>query len=332
VQQLVVAVLNCKNEVFALHSRLYSVSAQYKAPLDFSMGISKESILNLAKKRVVLLDGGMGSTIVSLGLPDGECPESWNLTHPKVIEDIHQKYLEAGADVIETNTFGANRLRLASFGYDDQVEMINARAVEIAKKVCPDDKFVAGDIGPCGGFLKPVGKFSIEELEESFLEQAKALSQTGVNLFSIETMYDLREALTAVKTIKTVSDLPIFVSLTFDKKSKGYLTMMGNTVSDCAKELKKAGADVIGANCTLGSKEMIGLAEELRKSTDLPIIIQPNAGKPELIGGKLVYPQDSESFAEDMKIIVKAGVNFVGGCCGTTHEFISEIRKRLFGR
>jgi 5-methyltetrahydrofolate--homocysteine methyltransferase len=293
--------------------------------------MSKNSILDLAKKRVVLFDGGMGSTIVSLGLSEGECPESWNLSHPEVIKDIHRKYLEAGADVIETNTFGANRLRLASFGYENQVEEINVRSVEIAKKVCPEDKFVAGDIGPCGGFLKPVGNFSLEELEESLLEQAKALAQAGVDFFSIETMYDLREAISAIKAIKKVSDLPIFVSMTFDKKTKGYFTLMGNTISECATELKKAGADVIGANCTLGSKDMIGLVEELRKSTDLPIIVQPNAGKPELIEGKLVYSQDPESFAEDMMRIVKAGANFVGGCCGTTPEFIREIHRRLSG-
>jgi methionine synthase I (cobalamin-dependent) len=295
--------------------------------------MNKKSILDLAKKRVVLFDGGMGSNVVSLGLPEGECPESWNLTQAEIISDIHRKYLEAGADVIETNTFGASRLRLASFGYDDQAEEINAQGVEIAKKVCPEDKFVAGDIGPCGGFLRPVGKFSIEELEESLLEQAKALAppKGGVDFFSIETMYDLREALAAIKAIKTVSDLPIFVSMTFDKKPKGYFTMMGNTISECATELKKAGADVIGANCTLGSDGMIGLVEKLRKSTDLPIIIQPNAGKPELTCGRLIYPQDSKSFAEDMRKIVKAGANFVGGCCGTTHEFIREIQKRLFG-
>jgi 5-methyltetrahydrofolate--homocysteine methyltransferase len=293
--------------------------------------IDKKSILDLAKKRVVLFDGGMGSTIVSLGLSEGECPESWNLSHPEVIRDIHRKYLEAGADVIETNTFGANRLRLASFGYESQVEEINIRAVEIAKKVCPEDKFVAGDIGPCGGFLKPVGNFSAEKLEESLLEQAKALAQAGVHFFSIETMYDLREAISAIKAIKKGSDLPIFVSMTFDKKPKGYFTLMGNTISECATQLKKAGADVIGANCTLGSKDMIELVEELRKNTDLPIIVQPNAGKPELIEGKLTYPKDPENFGEDMKKIVKAGANFVGGCCGTTPEFIHEIHKKLFG-
>ncbi|KPJ62344.1 hypothetical protein AMJ44_15710 [candidate division WOR-1 bacterium DG_54_3] len=295
--------------------------------------MNKGSILDLAKRRVVLFDGAMGSTLISLGLPEGECPESWNLTHPEVISDIHQKYLEAGADVIQTNTFGANRLRLASFGYNNRVEEINIRAVEIAKKVCPKDKFVAGDIGPCGDFLEPMGKFSIEELEKSFLEQAKALAppKGGVDFFSIETMCDLREAMIATEAIKTVSDLPIFVSMTFDKKPKGYFTIMGNTISECATNLKKAGADVIGANCTLGSAEMIGLVEELRKGTDLPIIIQPNAGKPELIGGKLVYRQDPESFAEDIRKTVNAGANFVGGCCGTTHEFIREIHKRLFG-
>ncbi|KPK78554.1 MAG: hypothetical protein AMJ89_01175 [candidate division Zixibacteria bacterium SM23_73] len=283
--------------------------------------MNKGSILDLAKRRVVLFDGAMGSTLISLGLPEGECPESWNLTHSEVISDIHQ------------NTFGANRLRLASFGYNNRVEEINIRAVEIAKKVCPKDKFVAGDIGPCGDFLEPMGKFSIEELEKSFLEQARALAppKGGVDFFSIETMCDLREAMIAIEVIKTVSDLPIFVSMTFDKKPKGYFTIMGNTISECATNLKKAGADVIGANCTLGSAEMIGLVEELRKGTDLPIIIQPNAGKPELIGGKLVYRQDPESFAEDIRKTVNAGANFVGGCCGTTHEFIRVIHKRLFG-
>lgn len=295
------------------------------------MDTNKKSILDLAKKRVVLFDGGMGSTIVSLGLPEGECPESWNLAHPDVIRDIHRKYLEAGADVIETNTFGASRLRLASFGYDNGVEKINARAVEIAKKVCPEHKFVAGNVGPCGGFLKPVGKFSIEELEASFLEQTKALSQAGVDLFSIETMYDLREALIVIKVIKKVSDLPIFVSMTFDKKPKGYFTMMGNTISECAAEVKKAGADVVGANCTLGSEGMIGLVEKLRENTDLPIIAQPNAGKPDLIQNKLTYPQNPESFAEDTLKIIKAGASLVGGCCGSTPEFIREIYKRLFG-
>ncbi len=286
-------------------------------------------ILDLAKKRVVLFDGAVGSTIVSLGLPEGQCPESWDLTHPRVIGDIHRKYLEAGADVIQTNTFGANRLRLASFGYDDQVAQVNARAVEIARQVCPEDKFVAGDVGPCGGFLKPVGELSTEELEESFLEQAKALADAQVDFFSIETMYDLREAQAAIKAIKMVSDLPIFVSMTFDKKPRGYSTVMGNTISECATELKKAGADVIGANCTLASDGMIGLADELRKNTDLPIIIQPNAGKPEVIQGKMVYRQAPESFAQDMKRIVSAGANFVGGCCGTTHEFIRETHKAL---
>jgi 5-methyltetrahydrofolate--homocysteine methyltransferase len=295
------------------------------------MGNTKKSILDLAKKRVVLFDGGMGSTLVSLGLSEGECPESWNLSHSEVIRDIHQKFLEAGADVIETNTFGANRLRLASFGYEDQVEEINVKAVGIAKKACPEDKFVAGDIGPSGGFLKPLGEFSIEELEESFLEQAKALASAQVDLFSIETMYDLREALSAIKAIKRVSALPIFVSITFDKKPRGYFTLMGNTISECATELKKAGADVIGANCTLGSDGMIGLVEELRKSTDLPVIIQPNAGKPELIHNKLTYPQNPKSFAENMVKITKAGANFVGGCCGTTPEFVREIHKELFG-
>jgi 5-methyltetrahydrofolate--homocysteine methyltransferase len=295
------------------------------------VGINKKSILDLAKNRAVLFDGGMGSTIVSLGLPEGKCPESWNLTHSETIAEIHRRNLEAGADAIETNTFGANRLRLASFGYKSQVEEINVRAVQIAKKVCPEDKFVAGDIGPCGVFLKPVGKFSVDELEESFSEQAKALASAQVDLFSIETMYDLREAVAAIRAVKAVSDLPVFASMTFDKKPKGYLTMMGNTVSECAAELEKAGADVIGANCTLGSDGMIELTEELRKATDLPIIIQPNAGKPKLNQGKPFYPQDSESFAGDMKLIAEAGANFVGGCCGTTHEFIREIRRRLSG-
>lgn len=286
----------------------------------------KKSILELGKERVVLFDGAMGTMLFSYRLPSDEPPELWNLSHPEIVSKIHQRYAWAGADVIQTNTFGANRIKLRKTGNEKGIEKLNLSAVEIAKEVCPPDKYVAGNIGPSGEFLEPVGKVKLEELKRAFCEQAEILQSAGVDIFSIETMYDLREALAAVEGVKEVSSLPLFVCMTFEKKPKGYFNLMGDEVSSSMKKLEDAGADVVGANCTLGSKDMTELVPILRKSTALPIIVQPNAGMPKIIKGKTVYLQKATSFAEDIIEIVKLGANYVGGCCGTTPGFIKMLR------
>lgn len=290
---------------------------------------SKKSVLELGKERVVLFDGAMGTLLFSYGLPFDELPELWNLSHPEVVFKIHQRYFWAGADVTQTNTFGANNLKLKKTGHEKEMEKINSAAVGIARKVCPPGKYVAGNIGPSGEFLEPVGKAKLKDLRKAFTEQAKVLLSAGVDLISIETMYDLREALAAVEGVREVSSVPLFICMTFEKKPKGYFTLMGDEVSSSFGKLEGAGADVIGANCTLGSKEMIDLVSVMRKSTKLPIIVQPNAGKPSLIKGKTVYLQKPTSFAEDIIEMVKSGANYVGGCCGTTPGFIKKVRVGL---
>ncbi|HEX9912132.1 MAG TPA: homocysteine S-methyltransferase family protein [candidate division Zixibacteria bacterium] len=289
----------------------------------------KKPILELGRERVILLDGAMGTMLFSSGLPYDKPPELWNLSHPEIILKIHQRYIRAGADIIQTNTFGASSLKLKKSGNEKKVGKINLSAVKIAKEACPVDKYVAGNIGPSGEFFEPLGKAKFRELKKVFSRQAELLLGGGVDLFSIETMFDLREALSAVEGVREVSSLPLFICMTFEKKPKGYFTLMGDKVSFSLKKLEEAGADVVGANCTLGSAEMIGLIPVMKKSTNLPLIVQPNAGKPVIRKGKTVYLQKPDSFAKDIVQMIKSGVSFVGGCCGTTPEFIRKIKEGL---
>jgi 5-methyltetrahydrofolate--homocysteine methyltransferase len=287
------------------------------------------SIIDLIKERIVLLDGAMGSLLISQGLSAGTPPEAWNKTKPEKIQKIHLDYFNAGSDIVLTNTFGGSRLKLAAHKEGRSVEELNKAAVELAIKICPEDKFIAGDIGPSGTFLPPVGTISIKDLEDNFLEQSKYLAEAGIDLFFIETMVDIKEAEIAVKAAKKISNLPVFASITFQKTKKGYFTIMGNTVEQCVKTLQNAGADAIGANCTIGSSEMIGLIEEINQVAKLPIIAKPNAGMPILVGGKTRYPTTPENFAKDIFEIINNQAKIIGGCCGTNPLFIEKITQIL---
>ena len=289
----------------------------------------KVNILTLVKERTVLLDGAMGTTLMVEGLPGGELPEAWNLDKPDVIQSIHRRYFEAGADGVLTNSFGGNRLKLEKKQRDDDVERINTRAAQLARAVTPPGKFVAGDMGPSGELLTPVGSYSPEELEEVFEEQARALISGGVDLILIETMFSLQEALTALKGVRRAGHGPVFVSITYERKGDRFVTIMGDIPEGCVKALEQEGADGIGANCTIRSDEMIPLAATLRGLTNLPLVIQPNAGTPRVKNGSAIYTQTPDDFANDVEAMVKEGVNVVGGCCGTTPEFISAIHARL---
>lgn len=291
----------------------------------------QEDILALMRRRVVILDGAMGTMLIAEGLSGGDAPEIWNLLEPETIKSIHRRYFDAGSDVVLTNTFGGNRSKLRKTKRDDAVVRINSLAAELAKAVCPPGRFVAGDIGPSGELVAPVGSLTPENLEEIFAEQARALVSGGVDLILIETMFSLQEAVAALRGARSVSGCPVFVSMTYERKNRGFFTMMGEKPGACTKTLEDEGADGVGTNCTLGSREMIPLARILRESTNLPVIVQPNAGKPLLRDGKTVYDQAPEEFAEDIQSIVQAGVNVVGGCCGTTPKFISTIHRSLFG-
>jgi 5-methyltetrahydrofolate--homocysteine methyltransferase len=209
----------------------------------------------------------------------------------------------------------------------------NGQAAEIALRAVHDygaaDRYVAGDIGPTGQFLPPVGQITENALEECFEEQVLALVGAGVDLILIETMYDHREAAAALRAARRATDGPIFVEMTFEMRPKGYFTIMGDTVERAIEVLSAGGADVIGANCTLTGEDMLGLVNEFRTRTDMPLLFQPNAGQPVVEQGKAVYRQGPDEFARDMELIVRAGANAVGGCCGTTPAFIKAVHDRL---
>jgi methionine synthase I (cobalamin-dependent) len=287
------------------------------------------SILELAKKRTVVFDGGMGTMLMAAGLKAGESPEMWNLERPSVVADIHRKYYEAGSDVVHTNTFGGNLVKLAERGLSDRMEAINGEGARLARASCPSGKFVAGDMGPTGKLIKPLGDLVVAEAEEAFFTQAQALVRGGVDLLSIETMFSLEEALAALRAAKRLAPVPVVAALTFNRTKKGFFTMMGEGVAQAVSAFEKEGADVIATNCSLGSRDMIDLTKELRAATKKPILIQPNAGKPVTQKGVTSYQQTPAEFAEDGRAIKNCGAEMIGGCCGTNPEFIRALAQAV---
>jgi 5-methyltetrahydrofolate--homocysteine methyltransferase len=238
-------------------------------------------------------------------------------------------YYEAGSDVVHTNTFGGNLIKLAERGLSDRMEAINLEGAKLARAVCPSGKFVAGDMGPTGKLIKPLGDLVVAEAEEAFFTQAQALIEGGVDLISIETMFSLEEALAALRAAKRLAPVPVVAALTFNRTKKGFFTMMGEGVAQAVSAFEKEGADVIATNCSLGSRDMIDLTKELRAATKKPILIQPNAGKPVTQKGVTSYQQTPAEFAQDGKDIKHSGADMIGGCCGTNPEFIRSLAQAL---
>ncbi len=222
-------------------------------------------------------------------------------------------------------------MKLSVHKHGESVEKYNKEAVRLVQEICPEECYIAGDIGPSGAFLPPVGTASIEDFEENFLEQAGYLADEGVDFFFIETMVDIKEAEAAVKAARKVSNRPVFASITYQKTKRGYFTIMGNSVTECIKTLENVGVSVIGANCTISSESMVDLVPIMIKETQLPLLVKPNAGKPQLVESKTVYLKDKNDFAEDIVLMIQKGAKVVGGCCGTNPEFISEISNRVKG-
>ena len=274
------------------------------------------------------MDGAMGSLLMDMGLHSGQSPEEWSMKYPERIGKAHQLYHEAGSDILQTNTFGASYYRLKECGIAEHHDLVNRRAVEICRKYS-GNSLVSGDIGPSGLLIEPLGPAKPVELKDAFIRQAKVLKESNVDLFSVETMIDLQEAVLAVKAIREVSDKSIIANMTYTKTESGYFTVMGNPFSDCVKQLSDAGADIIGTNCNLDSFELIELAEEALTLTDLPLSIKPNAGQPVLEGNTVHYGQTADQFVEGMIEIYKMGIKILGGCCGSTPAYIKLLSETL---
>ena len=277
----------------------------------------------------LIFDGALGTMLIQEGLGGGKASEFWVLEKPGIVQAIHKAYFEAGADIVTTNTFGASAIKLQKTGLGSHTERINMLAVQTARAAGSEGKYVAGDIGPLGDLLEPSGTITIEKAVDTFSEQAEALSRAGADVIIVETMFDLDEALAAIKGIQSVCSLPVIATLTFQRIPTGFATMMGNRVEVGMKTLRDAGAFAVGANCSIGSDAMVDLAREIRNWVDIPVIIQPNAGIPEIKGLETVYPESVEYFLKNIRIIKSEGIEIVGGCCGTTPEYIRAIAETI---
>ena len=284
------------------------------------------TILELIKKRSVLLDGGFGTELIQRGFPQGACPETWNVERPEVVKEIHKSYFAAGSDAVLTNSFGGSAIKLAAHGQEKRCYELNLAAARIANEVKPGGGFIGGSMGPTGKFLQPQGEFTESDFEAAFAEQARGLADGKVDFLLIETQYDLKEALCALRAAQKVAALPVFVTMTYNRVPRGFFTLMGNSAAQCLEELEKAGVPAVGANCTLDSADMADLVKMMREKTTLPIIAQANAGKPSLSsGGEVSYSQGLEDYLRHIPEIVANGANVVGGCCGTNPDYIRRM-------
>ena len=277
--------------------------------------------------RPLLADGAMGTVLHARGVGFDQSFDELNLTDPGLVAEVHRAYIEAGSQIIYTNTFSANHYKLAEHGLDDKVEKINRAGVELARRVVAasfKDTLVAGDVGPLGVRLAPFGRVQIEQARAAFTEQIAALCAEGVDLLVIETFGDLYEIREAVAAAREFCDLPIVASTTFTRDDR---TVLGDTPADVAKALQKAGADIIGANCSGGPAQLFRVISQMKQAVpDSPLIVKPNAGWPEQVGGRVMYSAGPDYFAEYAQSFASLGVRIMGGCCGTTPEHILQMR------
>jgi len=292
-----------------------------------------QDILEVLKDKALVCDGAMGTMLQKYGLSAGECPEYWNLTQADKLMAVHKEYIEAGADIIITNTFGASSLKLSKFNLEGKLEDINisgAKNARAAVKKSGKKVYVAGDIGPTGSLLEPLGFLKVEEAYEAFKNQALALQEGGVDLIIIETMIAVEETAAAVRAVKENTKLPVIACMTFDvQTNKDIRSVMGVDIQTMVTELTNAGADILGSNCGNGVEQMIEVIKAIRSKTNKPLIAEPNAGLPKLKDGVISYDGTPELLASFTDALLFAGANIIGGCCGTTPEHIKQIKNQI---
>ena len=281
-------------------------------------------------QNIVLLDGATGSNLMAAGMPKGICTEEWVLAHKDVIQSLQKAYIEAGSDIIYAPTFGGNRMNLTMHGLQDRMEEINRTLVSYSREVADAadrNVYVAADITTSGKMMAPAGEMTYEAAFEMYQEQIRILKDSGVDLIVAETMINIEETLAAVDAASTVCDLPIMCTMTVD--ADGSIFSGGNAI-EAAVSLEAAGADAVGVNCSVGPDQLVSVIRNIRENVSIPVIAKPNAGMPFIDDkGNAVYSMKAAEFAEHVKALVDAGAGIVGGCCGTTPEYIKEVAKLL---
>jgi len=284
----------------------------------------------IANNKILLSDGAWGTLLQAKGMTPGECPEEWNITHRSEVKSIAESYLQAGSDIIETNSFGGSIFKLSQYGSGDRVYELNKAAAEISREAAGKNKHVAGSIGPTGKMIL-MGDVTEAELYDTFREQALALEAGGADIIIIETMSAVDEATLAVRAARENTKCTVIITMTFTKEPNGqYHTMMGVSPEEMVISMKEAGAHIVGSNCGNGIEDMIGIVKAIRAvDYKIPVMIQANAGIPEFIDGKTVFRESAEMMASFIPELIKAGANIIGGCCGTTPEHIIAMGKVL---
>ncbi|MCX5749879.1 MAG: homocysteine S-methyltransferase family protein [Candidatus Saganbacteria bacterium] len=277
-------------------------------------------------KKTYIFDGAMGTQLMLRGVPAGKCFEELNLTAPDIVYSVHKSYVDAGADIIETNTFGGTKNKLKGYGLEGKFHKINFDAVRIAKKAAAGKALIAASMGPFGELMEPIGAFSFDQAFDEFSAQAKVFEEAGADLISIETMSDIQEARAALIAVKSTTKLPVIVHLTYSENGK---TNTGTPPEVATAVFEALGADAIGANCSSGPQGLVKIAKVLLKNTNLPISIMANAGNPEIVGDETVYRMTPEKFLRYAVEMAKLGVKFIGGCCGTGPEHIKRIKSEI---
>ncbi|HOQ06557.1 MAG TPA: homocysteine S-methyltransferase family protein [Clostridiales bacterium] len=280
------------------------------------------------KKRILIHDGSKGYMLQRMGLKGGESGEFWNLTNQDAVRAVHRAYLEAGSDVVQTNTFPGNRLHLERFGLGDKTYEINYWGARLAREAAGSRAYVSASVGPTGSLMEPLGDLSFEKACEIYREQVKALVDGGADIINFETFTDLSELRAAYLAARDVTDLPVICSLAFENNGR---TLMGTDPFIAVTVLKSLGADMVGVNCSFGPEHMTGIVESMYKAGGGYLSVKPNAGLPTVSGDTVTYHETPEHFADLAAAFVSYGARLIGGCCGTTPDFIRALREKLSG-